>query len=31
VKRVGEFGAAPDLPQRVAEFVRPLVEAVKSV
>ena len=31
VKRVGEFGAAPDLASRVAEFVRPLVQAVKSV
>ncbi len=31
VKRVGESGAATDLPQRVAEFVRPLVAAVKSV
>ena len=31
VKRVGEFGAAPDLVARVAEFVRPLVAAVKSV
>ena len=31
VKRVGEYGAAPDLAARVAEFVRPLVAAVKSV
>jgi tryptophan synthase alpha chain len=31
VKRVGEFGATPDLAQRVADFVRPLVAAVKSV
>ena len=31
VKRVGEFGADPDLARRVADFVRPLVEAVKSV
>lgn len=31
VRRVGEFGAAPDLAARVADFVRPLVQAVKSV
>jgi tryptophan synthase alpha chain len=31
VKRVGQFGAAPDLVERVADFVRPLVAAVKSV
>jgi tryptophan synthase alpha chain len=31
VRRVGEYGAAADLAQRVADFVRPLVTAVKSV
>jgi tryptophan synthase alpha chain len=31
VRRVGEYGAATDLAQRVADFVRPLVSAVKSV
>ncbi len=30
VKRIGEWGAAPDLAKRVAEFVRPLVEAAKA-
>jgi tryptophan synthase alpha chain len=31
VKRIAEFGKAPDLAQRVADFVRPLAEAVRSV
>jgi tryptophan synthase alpha chain len=31
VKRIAEFGKAPDLAQRVADFVRPLAEAVKAV
>jgi tryptophan synthase alpha chain len=31
VKRIAEFGKAPDLAQRVADFVRPLADAVKSV
>ena len=30
VRQIGEYGAAEDLPQRVAEFVRPLVDAVKK-
>lgn len=31
VRRIGEYGQRPDLAARVAEFVRPLVEAAKSV
>jgi tryptophan synthase alpha chain len=31
VRRVGELGARPDLAERIGQFVRPLVEAVKSV
>ena len=31
VRRIGTYGDAPDLAERVAEFVRPLVEATKSV
>ena len=30
VRKIGEFGSEPDLAQRVAEFVRPMVEAVKK-
>ena len=30
VRRIGELGARPDLAARVAEFVRPMVEAVKK-
>ncbi len=31
VRQIGQCGASADLEQRVADFVRPLVEAVKSV
>ena len=30
VRRIGELGAEPDLAARVADFVRPLVSAVKD-
>jgi len=30
VKRIAEFGALPDMPQRVADFVRPLAAATKE-
>lgn len=30
VRRVAEFGAAPDLAERIEAFVRPLVDAVKK-
>lgn len=30
VKRIGEWGAAPDLAARVGEFVRPLVHALRD-
>lgn len=31
VNQIAKLGKEPDLPTRVAEFVRPLIEAVKSV
>ena len=31
VRRIGEFGSDEQLPQRVLDFVQPLVDAVKSV
>lgn len=31
VKLIGEHGSAPDLPERIVSFVKPLVAAVKSV
>jgi tryptophan synthase alpha chain len=31
VRQIGEIGAQADLPERIGQFVRPLVEAVKSV
>jgi tryptophan synthase alpha chain len=31
VKRIAEFGKDPDLARRVADFVRPLADAVKSM
>lgn len=31
VRQIGQHGASPDLEKRVADFVRPLVEATKSV
>ena len=31
VRQIGQHAASPDLDKRVADFVRPLVEAVKSV
>lgn len=31
VRQIGQHGASPDLESRIADFVRPLVEAVKSV
>ena len=30
VRRIGELGAAPDLAARIADFVRPMVRAVKD-
>jgi len=30
VKRIAEYGALPDMPQRVADFVRPLAAATKE-
>ena len=30
VRRIGEHGAEPDLAERIAAFVRPMVEAVKK-
>lgn len=31
VRQIGQHGASPDLEQRIGDFVRPLVEATKSV
>ena len=31
VRRIGEIGNAPDLPARIADFVRPIAEAVHGV
>ncbi len=31
VKLIGQHGASPDLSARLAAFVKPLVDAVKSV
>jgi tryptophan synthase alpha subunit len=30
VRKIGEFGAQPDLPERIADFVRPIAEAVRT-
>ena len=31
VRRIGEIGNTPDLPARIADFVRPIAEAVHCV
>jgi tryptophan synthase alpha subunit len=31
VRRIAEIGVAPDLPEKVAAFVRPIAEAVHGV
>jgi len=31
VRKIGEIGDAPDLPERIADFVRPIAEAVHGV
>jgi tryptophan synthase alpha chain len=30
VRKIGEYGDIPELPERIADFVRPIAEAVHS-